>query len=565
MRDARAPRALEIAEKTFEPGHPSIAIRQSNLALVLQDLGQMEEARDLLRQALASDEKTFEPGHPSIAISQSNLALVLQDLGQMEEARDLLRQALASDEKTFEPGHPSIATSQSNLALVLQDLGQMEEARDLLRKALASAEKTFEPGHPSIAISQSNLALVLKDLGQMEEARDLLRQALASDEKTFEPGHPSIAISQSNLALVLKDLGQMEEARDLLRKAYRAYLDRFGPDHPGTRTIKGNLDSLGESSRSSRVRRYDLEGQHTDLCPWIEHKEDTRLKPKNTICLWFDKDAEEAARFYAATFPDSQVTAVHEAPGDYPSGKKGDVPTVDFTVLGIPCLGLNGGPAFRHSEAFFVRGRDGGSGRDGPLLERDRRQWRHGKRRAVGARIGGDSPGRSRRARSPMRLRLVAVRQSGRSGDDDDEEDRRGCYRGGSARASNPRIDRRKRLSYQALTGREACPTAPADLMNPQGATRIFLSVLWLNVSTSVLLTAVCLPLGAQSSPDLNAEVAELRALVDRLQARVAELETRFKASAVPASRRSRYPCRHHLRPRRRRSPPRWRAPPSIS
>jgi predicted 3-demethylubiquinone-9 3-methyltransferase (glyoxalase superfamily) len=74
--------------------------------------------------------------------------------------------------------------------------------------------------------------------------------------------------------------------------------------------------------------------------------------PKNTICLWFNKDALEAARFYAATFPDSQVTGVHLAPSDYPSGKAGDVLTVEFTVLGIACLGLNGGSAFRHSEAF---------------------------------------------------------------------------------------------------------------------------------------------------------------------------------------------------------------------
>ena len=74
--------------------------------------------------------------------------------------------------------------------------------------------------------------------------------------------------------------------------------------------------------------------------------------PKNTICLWFNRDALDAARFYAATFPDSRVTAVHHAPSDYPMGKAGDVLTVDFTVLGIPCLGLNGGPAFTHSEAF---------------------------------------------------------------------------------------------------------------------------------------------------------------------------------------------------------------------
>ena len=74
--------------------------------------------------------------------------------------------------------------------------------------------------------------------------------------------------------------------------------------------------------------------------------------PKNTVCIWYDKDAEAAARFYAATFPDSAVTAVHRAPGDYPSGKAGDVLTVEFTVAGIPCLGLNGGPMFSHTEAF---------------------------------------------------------------------------------------------------------------------------------------------------------------------------------------------------------------------
>jgi 2-polyprenyl-6-hydroxyphenyl methylase/3-demethylubiquinone-9 3-methyltransferase len=73
---------------------------------------------------------------------------------------------------------------------------------------------------------------------------------------------------------------------------------------------------------------------------------------KNTICLWYERDAEEAARFYAATFPDSSLGAVHRAPGDYPSGKQADVLTVEFTVMGIPCLGLNGGPAFKHTEAF---------------------------------------------------------------------------------------------------------------------------------------------------------------------------------------------------------------------
>jgi 2-polyprenyl-6-hydroxyphenyl methylase/3-demethylubiquinone-9 3-methyltransferase len=76
------------------------------------------------------------------------------------------------------------------------------------------------------------------------------------------------------------------------------------------------------------------------------------VTPKNTICLWYDRDALEAAEFYAKTFPDSRVKAVHRAPADFPSGKEGDVLTVEFDVFGIPCIGLNGGPAFKQSEAF---------------------------------------------------------------------------------------------------------------------------------------------------------------------------------------------------------------------
>ena len=76
------------------------------------------------------------------------------------------------------------------------------------------------------------------------------------------------------------------------------------------------------------------------------------MQSKNTICIWFDKDAQAAASFYAATFPDSKVGTVFHAPSEFPDGKKGDVLTVEFTVCGIPCFGLNGGPTIKQSEAF---------------------------------------------------------------------------------------------------------------------------------------------------------------------------------------------------------------------
>ena len=78
-------------------------------------------------------------------------------------------------------------------------------------------------------------------------------------------------------------------------------------------------------------------------------------QPKATLCLWFDSEAEAAARFYAATFPDSHMGRVYRAPGDYPSGKAGDVLTVEFTICGLPCIGLNGGPAFPQTEAFSLQ------------------------------------------------------------------------------------------------------------------------------------------------------------------------------------------------------------------
>ena len=118
---------------------------------------------------------------------------------------------------------------------------------------------------------------------------------------------------------------------------------------------------------------------------------------KNTICLWYDKDAEAAARFYAATFPDSAVGAIHRAPSDNPSTKAGDVLVVEFTVAGVPCIGLNGGPAFKHNEAFSfqirptIRRRPTATGTPSSAMAARRAT-------AASARTSGASPGRSRRA-----------------------------------------------------------------------------------------------------------------------------------------------------------------------
>ena len=110
-------------------------------------------------------------------------------------------------------------------------------------------------------------------------------------------------------------------------------------------TLRGALPSRLQVARE--VRQPSCLDRSSPVPVWR-----TKLLSKNTICLWYNGTALEAAQFYAQTFPDSAVGTVHRALGDYPAGRQGDVLTVEFTVIGIPCLGLNGGPAFTHSEAF---------------------------------------------------------------------------------------------------------------------------------------------------------------------------------------------------------------------
>ena len=139
------------------------------------------------------------------------------------------------------------------------------------------------------------------------------------------------------------------------------------------------------------------------------------MAPKNTICLWYEGTALDAARFYAETFPDSTVGAVHRAPSDYPSGKQGDVLTVEFTVIGIPCVGLNGGS--RSSTTRRSRSRSPPTTRPKPIACGTRScEMAARKASAAGARTSGACRGRSRRAPSlPRSPTGILRRPSARS------------------------------------------------------------------------------------------------------------------------------------------------------
>ena len=129
-------------------------------------------------------------------------------------------------------------------------------------------------------------------------------------------------------------------------------LEWQGQDGQSETKQRDHWDSLSGSVTLSNRIRFSVHAQGDWGTSVIGVEPKGLAMAKNTICLWYDKDAEAAARFYADTFPDSAVGAIHRAPGDYPSGKAGDVLTVEFTVAGVACIGLNGGPTFKHNEAF---------------------------------------------------------------------------------------------------------------------------------------------------------------------------------------------------------------------
>jgi tetratricopeptide (TPR) repeat protein len=240
-------RALSICESALGPEHPSTATSLNNLAMLLQQHGDLTAARSLFGRALAIDERVFGPDHPRTATTLNNLAALLQQEGNPEEARSLIERALAISEKTLGPEHPSTAMSLNNLAALLRDQDDYSAARPLLERALAINERVFGREHPNTATSLNNLGSLCQRQGDSEAARSLFEQALAIDEKMLGPAHPRTAASLNNLAALLRDQGDLSAARFLLDRALSIREQSLGVEHPATAETLRNLAKVLES------------------------------------------------------------------------------------------------------------------------------------------------------------------------------------------------------------------------------------------------------------------------------------------------------------------------------
>ncbi|MGQ4437157.1 tetratricopeptide repeat protein [Streptomyces sp. SAS_260] len=239
--------------------HPDTLSSRNDLALSLRNLGRVQEAVELQRDALAASERVLGADHPGTLTARNNLALALRDLGRHQEAAELHRRELAASERALGPDHPGTLTARNNLALALHVLGRHQEAAELHRDALANCERVLGPTDPRTLTSRNNLASVLADLGHHQEAVELLQQNLTERESILGVNHPDNIVGRTNLATVLSDLGRHQEAFDQHQVALIASEHSLGSDHPHTLTIRNNLANtlfhLGRYQESASLHR----------------------------------------------------------------------------------------------------------------------------------------------------------------------------------------------------------------------------------------------------------------------------------------------------------------------
>ena len=232
--EARA--GLEEARQVHGPDHPATARALNLLGILLNESGELTEARDLLEQALTIQSRV--PEDANLGSILANLGMVYRGLGQREEARERLERALALHRKAFGDGHPAVAADLGNLATLERELGDPARALEYLRPTVEIARHLYGDGHPETARALTNVAGLLREVGDGASARLHIDAALQIDRAALGEGHPQVIADLNNLAVLERETGEIATAREHFQEALAISRQVLGEDHPLTAQLK---------------------------------------------------------------------------------------------------------------------------------------------------------------------------------------------------------------------------------------------------------------------------------------------------------------------------------------
>lgn len=232
---------IRAGSPAFGPDHPDTLASHSNLALVLGDLGQLEEAEAETRAVLEGMLRVLGPEHRNTLACRGNLAGILRQRGRLTEAEAEHRAVLEARTRVFGNGDPSILTSRNNLAIVLRELGRLKEAEAEHRAELEACSRLLGADHPDTLTSRGNLARVLSDLGRLPEAEAESRAVLEASTRLLGSKHPDTLSSRDSSAMILRKFGRLKQAEAEMRGVVEARTQELGPDHLDTLTSRDNL------------------------------------------------------------------------------------------------------------------------------------------------------------------------------------------------------------------------------------------------------------------------------------------------------------------------------------
>ena len=236
-------RALAIAEKLYGPDHSKVAIRASNIGTILKHQGDLAGALQYTQRALVIDEKVYGPDHPNVARDANNIGTILQAQGDLAGALQYTQRALAI-EKVYGPDHPNVAAFASNIGRILQAQGDLAGALQYTRRALAIDEKVYGPDHPNVARDANNIGTILQAQGDLAGALQYTQRALAIDEKVYGPDHPEVATDANNIGQILQAQGDLAGALQYTQRALAIDEKVYGPDHPNVATDANNIGTI---------------------------------------------------------------------------------------------------------------------------------------------------------------------------------------------------------------------------------------------------------------------------------------------------------------------------------